>query len=97
MPDLVYVGAACAALLSVAGVWQKMIRPCWKRVDNFLRDWNGEDPRPGFPGRPSIPERIALLEAQVTPNGGNSNKLGDQVLQLKTIVLKHLEEHEQRG
>lgn len=44
------------------------------RFQHFLDDWFGEGARPGFPGRPGIPERLAAVEertAQLTPNGGS--------------------------
>lgn len=60
----------------------------WRRVAEFLDDWNGEPARPGFPGRPGMPERLSTVEvtaaairaevstirAEVTPNGGGSMK-----------------------
>lgn len=40
----------------------------------FLEDWRGEPPRPGFDGRPGIPERLARVEREVTTNSGSSLK-----------------------
>lgn len=38
----------------------------WKRLTDFLDDWNGEPARPGVEARPGFPERIARLEKLVT-------------------------------
>lgn len=68
-------------------VWVRLGRP----ASEFLADWRGEDPRPGFEGRPGMPERMARIEgtqteilgrlgrveAELTPNGGSSMR--DQV------------------
>jgi hypothetical protein len=43
------------------------------RLQHFLDDWFGEKARPGFPGRPGIPERLEKVEldtAQLQRNGG---------------------------
>jgi hypothetical protein len=53
------------------------------RFAHFLDDWFGEQVRPGFPGRPGIPERLARVEErtrQLTPNGGSH--LADKIAHL---------------
>jgi hypothetical protein len=38
----------------------------WKRIDNFLDDWNGEPGRPGHEATLSMPERMDQVEARLT-------------------------------
>ena len=52
------VGAAL-----IAGVWK--IRAWARPVANFLKDWNGEPARPGFPGIPSVPARLENVETKL--------------------------------
>lgn len=54
------------------------------RFSHFLDDWFGEAPRPGFGGRPGMPERIAAVEEltkQLRPNGGSH--LADKIARLE--------------
>ena len=57
----------------------------WKKLADFLEDWNGEPARPGRPARLGVPERLARIEAQLWPNGGSS--LHDKVNQIKQQVV----------
>lgn len=88
---VVQAAAAVVTLGTAVGVTVAGGRWCrarWRRVSDFLDDWNGEPARPGFAGRPGVPERLATVEAtmtataaevatiraEVTPNGGGSMK-----------------------
>ncbi|QKW10801.1 hypothetical protein HUT18_11450 [Streptomyces sp. NA04227] len=51
----------------------------WRRVDEFMDDWQGELERPGVPARPGLLERVALIEERLSrvehelyPNSGDS-------------------------
>lgn len=90
---VVAAGALCGAILTIAALVKFVGRPLWKgwrRIDAFLQDWNGEPARPGRAAVPSMPERVSgvesrltKVETQVTPNGGNTTRLGDRVLRLE--------------
>lgn len=62
MQALLVVGGyalAISALLGLAGIaWRKLGRPLLE----FLADWRGELPRPGYEGRPGVPERLTAVE-----------------------------------
>lgn len=69
----------------------RVLRPMWKGIREFLRDWHGEPPRPGFAGVPGVMIRIQTVEdtvkflkAEVSPNSGTSMK--DTVNRVETDV-----------
>lgn len=90
--SLLAVGAlagAATAIIALVVAIGRPIRRLWRRVDAFLSDWNGEPARPGRESIPSMPERmqsvetrLAKVEKQVTPNGGNTSSLGDRVARI---------------
>ncbi|MEV6413839.1 hypothetical protein [Kribbella sp. NPDC051718] len=93
---IIALSALCGALISIAGFVRFVGHPLvkiWKRVDAFLEDWNGTPGRPGRQSTPSMPERMATVEAglaavekQVTPNGGNTTRLGDRVVRIERAL-----------
>ncbi len=89
METLVWLGGGAAALIAVGAVGRVLYRVL-RRFDDFLTDWNGEPARPGHPEVPSMPARVYAIEqrlhqveVQVTPNGGNTQNLGDRVLRIE--------------
>lgn len=90
---IIGLGGLCGAIITIAALVKFVGRPLWRgwqRVDAFLEDWNGTPARPGKAAVPSIPARVTDLEAgladvqkQVTPNGGNTKRLGDRVVRLE--------------
>lgn len=57
---IILLGALVAA---VATVWHKAgFGTLKKRTSHFLDDWQGEEPRDGFEGRPSFPARMKSVE-----------------------------------
>lgn len=93
MDRLIAAGAAAGAVLAIVGlaaVLGRRMRNGWRRLDAFLEDWNGVPARPGRRAVPSMPERVSQLEqgmsaikSQVTPNGGNSRRLGDRIVRIE--------------
>jgi len=80
------VGAFTGAILGLGAIVRSTYR-AWRKVDGFLGDWNGDH------GRPSMPDRVASLEGQVvdikrqvTPNGGNTQSLGDRVIRIESHI-----------
>lgn len=102
MDRLVAIGAAAGALLTILGLTALLGRRMWKawqRLDAFLSDWFGEPARPGRARVPSMPERVAQLEQrvgnvenQVTPNGGNTNRLGDRIVRVERALTNEATE-----
>lgn len=77
----------CGALVVLGGgvgvLWAggKWMFGTMKKINDFLEDWRGEDPRPGYPGRPGVLQRLVTLEEfvgrvehEVKPNSGTSMK-----------------------
>jgi hypothetical protein len=49
------IGAGCVYLLAkVSGPWGRFL--------DMLEDWHGEQPRPGYEGRPGVMVRLDILE-----------------------------------
>lgn len=68
----------------------------YRRVQDFLDDWNGEPARPGVPARPGFPDRIAAIEAdtaftktELKTNHGTS--LRDAVNRMEKHLVDHME------
>lgn len=88
MADPVTVTVAAAGAVVTLGtaagmgvVGARRIAAKWRRVADFLGDWNGEPGRPGVQPRSGVMQRLEDLEAgmvtirgEVTPNGGGSLK-----------------------
>lgn len=53
---------ALAALVVVLGALAAIGRKVWRRVSQFLDDWNGEPPRRGVEARPGVMERMKALD-----------------------------------
>ncbi|RJL21121.1 hypothetical protein [Bailinhaonella thermotolerans] len=70
-PELLQLFAAAATVaggLALLVLLGRMVVWAWRflrRVGHFLDDWQGEQPRPGVPARPGIPERLASVEARM--------------------------------
>lgn len=59
----------------------KFISPLWKRLgfwvttwEGFMRDWAGEDERPGRSRVPGVMERLNEIDGALKNNGGSSVK-----------------------
>lgn len=75
-------GGAASVLTAVATVLWKITRGALalgRRVEEFMDDWTGEEPRPGVPGRPGVMERLGgfedrlgRVEHELHPNSGES-------------------------
>lgn len=81
------IGGALTLIFKGVRFWMGIYR----RVQDFLDDWNGELARPGVEARPGFPERIAALELEVTKvKTIVSNGLSSNVRDIQTRV-KNLE------
>lgn len=74
---VIVIGGAIAAIWG-GGKW--MIGTL-KKVNEFLEDWRGEEPRAGYPGRPGVlqrlvelEDRLKIVEHESVPNSGSSMK-----------------------
>lgn len=68
----------------------KRLRP----LENFFRDWNGEDARPGVEERPGVMPRLARIEEHTkdAPTRSEFNKLAQQVT-ANTAVVELIKPH----
>ena len=73
--------AATITAVGVIGVGLHKAIKLVKRFIHFLDDYFGEEPRPGFDGRPGMQERLRFMEEEIAcisfemrPNHGTSIK-----------------------
>jgi hypothetical protein len=73
--------AATITAIGVIGVGLYKATKLVKRFIHFLDDYFGEEPRPGFDGRPGMQERLKFMEEEIAcisfemrPNHGTSIK-----------------------
>jgi len=73
--------AAAITAIGVISVGLYKATKLVKRFIHFLDDYFGEEPRPGFDGRPGMQERLRLIEKEIEcisyemkPNSGSSIK-----------------------
>lgn len=98
-----------AAALGAVVAGSRWARARWRRVSDFLDDWNGEPARPGVAARPGAIERLSAVEAsvhmirsEVTPNHGGSMKdvigrIDKQTRSNGRLTGGHLRWHANRG
>ena len=82
--NLIMIVWAAGAITAVLTAWitvVKVFRPVIKRVsfwmttwEQFMRDWAGEEARPGRPATPGVMERLNRIDGQLHNNGGTSLK-----------------------
>jgi hypothetical protein len=77
MNTVLLITAVIGGILAMSKVLTS-IYAAWKRVDEFLDDWNGAPARPGHRAIPSMPQRmdqvehrLEALEGQIS-NGGTT-------------------------
>ena len=73
--------AATVTAIGVVGLGLHKAIKLTKRFIHFLDDYFGEEPRPGFDGRPGMQERLRFMEEEIAcisfemrPNHGTSIK-----------------------
>jgi hypothetical protein len=91
-----WVGALAALLgvmLVMLGWVSRAALRAYKKVDQFLEDWNGVPTDPGHEGRPGVMARMVVLEhgmadvqSQVHVNSGSS--LRDVVMRTEGAVAE---------
>ena len=59
-----------------------------RQQDQFLRDWAGEEERPGHDATPGVMERLQKIEKELQHNGGSSIK--DAVRRIEAVQKKIL-------
>lgn len=93
-----------ATVIASLGTAVAIIAPLWSRFskftrswDVFMRDWSGEEARPGHDKEPGVMERLNKLDGQFKNNGGSSMKDAiDRIERKLTSIDKRLEEGDAR-
>jgi hypothetical protein len=91
-------------IATTLGTVAVIVVPFWKWVRNFtkswelfMRDWSGEEARPGHDKEPGVMERLNNLDGQFKKNGGGSMKDSlDRIERKISSIDKRLTEGEQR-
>lgn len=75
--EIMVITAIVSAVATAVGI----IAPLWKRFKSFtnswelfMRDWSGEEARPGHDKEPGVMERLNNIDGQFKNNGGGSMK-----------------------
>ena len=64
MPEIL-ITVSAASLIGVLGWIVRKLSHVGRQIDTFKEDWFGDPPRPGYKGRLSVPERLALVEEEI--------------------------------
>ena len=88
------LGALAGAATAASVIWVRVIKPArvalaW--IGEFREDWAGVAQRPGVPGRDGMMVRMAAIENQFVPNGGNSMR--DRVDMIERRQITHENAH----
>lgn len=88
--------AATITAIGVIGVGLYKATKLVKRFIHFLDDYFGEEPRPGFDGRPGMQERLKYMESEIQcisyemrPNSGSSIKDAINRIEKRIDALEH--------
>jgi len=78
---IVWAAGAVTAVLTAWITTVKVFQPFFKRIntwittwEQFMRDWAGEEARPGRTAIPGVMERLNRIDGQLHNNGGSSLK-----------------------
>jgi hypothetical protein len=77
--DAATVAAVALPVGGVLAASARWVGKKWRRVDEFIDDWQGTPARPGVPVRPGVMARLGAIEVkveaiehEVKPNSGSS-------------------------
>ena len=83
-PNQIVIVQVAGALGTVLGAWlllSKIVVPFFKRAngwthawEQFMKDWSGEEARPGRDRTPGVMERLNDIDGELKNNGGSSVK-----------------------
>lgn len=89
------IGGGVVGLITAAGTIAvtvgRPLRKLSRQNDEFRADWYGEAARPGRAAIPGVPERLALIERELRPNGGGS--LRDGLMRVEARLNEHIASH----
>jgi gas vesicle protein len=78
---IVWAAGSVTAVLTAWITTVKVFQPFFKRIntwittwEQFMRDWAGEEARPGRTAIPGVMERLNRIDGQLHNNGGSSLK-----------------------
>lgn len=78
---IVWIAGSITAVLTAYLTVVKVFKPLFSRInfwlttwEQFMRDWAGEEARPGRAATPGVMERLNRIDGQLHNNGGTSLK-----------------------
>jgi hypothetical protein len=86
------LGIVTAALLGLGALLNPLMKKL-KRfttwLDQFMRDWEGEEAAPGRDAVPGVMQRLNRLDGELSNNGGKSTKdVVDKLLKNQEMLLE---------
>lgn len=81
---IISTGAGLVSLLFLPAIRKRVQRRA--ALDNFLRDWQGEEAAPGRDRVPGVMERLNRLDGELKRNGGSTMK--DAVDRIETTLTE---------
>jgi archaellum component FlaC len=84
--SIIAVGGALTVLWKIFAPLVSRFRKMMDSIDNFMRDWSGEEARPGHPEVAGVMERLQKIESELKHNGGTSIK--DAVRRIENKLTK---------
>ena len=85
---LAWAGGFTAVSAAFGVVWRGLrgVRRLCCSLEEFLDDWRGTPSRDGVPGHPGVMARLACIEKELRPNGGES--LRDAVNRIERTITR---------
>jgi biopolymer transport protein ExbB/TolQ len=95
--SIIAVGGAATVIWKIFAPLITRVRKMMDSIENFMRDWSGEEARPGHDEVPGVMERLQKIESELKHNGGTSIKDAVKRIENKlTKIDERLEEGNRR-
>ena len=88
---------ALTAIITLLTMIWRGLRKITKKTGHILDAWNGEEPRPGVPGRPPLMQRVGDLETGLQSVKGHAAALETRVGGVERSIGSRLLDGDQGG